>query len=474
MIYPKIIQGGMGAGVSCWQLAKTVSQAGQLGVVSGTAMDEIVARKLQIGDPSGHLKRAIDHFPDPEIAKRIYDTFYIKGGKSSSESFKSTPMLTHNPGQMLVELMVVANFTEVFLAKEGHDGPIGINLLEKIQLANLFALYGAMLAGVDYVIMGAGIPREIPGVLDKLTCHKDVALKIAVEGAIPDDDFHINFNPKTFFSTPIPDLKRPEFLGIISSHTLGMMLKKKSTGVVNGFVVEDPSAGGHNAPPRGKLSLNEKGEPIYGKRDTIEIEKIRDLGLPFWFAGSWGSPEKLKKALSLGAKGIQVGTAFAFSKESGFAKSIKDKVIQKVKTGEAVVFTDPRVSPTGFPFKVLSLQGTLSEEEEYQKRPRLCDQGYLRHMFKKPDNSIGYRCPAEPVDVYLKRGGDMENTKGRKCLCNGLITNLDLAQYRKDGYLEKPLVTASDDILSISQYLKNGKNIYSARDVIDHLLEGRE
>ena len=29
-------------------------------------------------------------------------------------------------------------------------------------------LYGAMLAGVDYVLMGAGIPRTIPGILDSL------------------------------------------------------------------------------------------------------------------------------------------------------------------------------------------------------------------------------------------------------------------------------------------------------------------
>ena len=57
---------------------------------------------------------------------------------------------------------MVANFVEVYLASEGHDGMVGINYLEKTQLATPYAIYGAMLAGVDFVLMGAGLPREIP------------------------------------------------------------------------------------------------------------------------------------------------------------------------------------------------------------------------------------------------------------------------------------------------------------------------
>ena len=40
---PTIIQGGMGAAVSDWRLANAVSSHGQLGVVSGTALDAILA-----------------------------------------------------------------------------------------------------------------------------------------------------------------------------------------------------------------------------------------------------------------------------------------------------------------------------------------------------------------------------------------------------------------------------------------------
>jgi NAD(P)H-dependent flavin oxidoreductase YrpB (nitropropane dioxygenase family) len=80
------------------------------------------------------------------------------------------------------QLAVLANFVEVWLAKEGHAGPVGVNLLTKVQLPNLASLYGAMLAGVDYVLMGAGIPREIPGALDALAEHRPARMRLDVEG----------------------------------------------------------------------------------------------------------------------------------------------------------------------------------------------------------------------------------------------------------------------------------------------------
>ena len=63
MTNPIIIQGGMGVGVSGWRLARTVAETGQLGVVSGTALPLVLTRQLQLGDPGGHLARALAHFP---------------------------------------------------------------------------------------------------------------------------------------------------------------------------------------------------------------------------------------------------------------------------------------------------------------------------------------------------------------------------------------------------------------------------
>ena len=52
-MHPEIIEGGMGAGVSSWTLAKAVAKKGQLGVVSSTALDATLVRHLCAGDQGG-------------------------------------------------------------------------------------------------------------------------------------------------------------------------------------------------------------------------------------------------------------------------------------------------------------------------------------------------------------------------------------------------------------------------------------
>ncbi len=353
MTEPMIIQGGMGVAVSNWRLAQAVSRTGQLGVVSGTALENVLARRLQLGDPDDSLRRALRHFPNPAIAQRILDRYFIPGGKAEGVAFKNSPMFSLNSPRELVELTVAANFVEVFLAKEGHRGPVGVNYLEKIQLPTLPSLYGSLLAGVDYVLMGAGIPRSIPGILDQLVLHQKVSLKINVHGAAAEDDYQATFDPKDIIESPGAVLKRPKFIAIVSSEVLAINLARKSSGKVDGFVIEDPSAGGHNAPPRGPLHLSDKGEPLYGPKDKVDLEAFRKLGLPFWLAGSCADPKKLKDAISQGATGIQVGTVFAYCEESGLMDRIKHRVLAKTLRGREEVFTDPQASPTGFPFKIV-------------------------------------------------------------------------------------------------------------------------
>ena len=75
---PVIIQGGMGIAVSNWNLAKTVSKTGQLGVVSGTAIDNVFARRLQDGDQSGDTRRALSHFPNQVIVEKLLKKYFIE------------------------------------------------------------------------------------------------------------------------------------------------------------------------------------------------------------------------------------------------------------------------------------------------------------------------------------------------------------------------------------------------------------
>jgi nitronate monooxygenase len=468
---PIIIQGGMGVAVSAWPLARAVSLTGQLGVVAGTALDVILARRLQLGDPDGHVRRAMAAFPLPNMADRILKRYFIPGGKAGDRPFITSPMHAIEPSQDLLELTVVSNFVEVYLAKEEHDGLVGINYLEKVQLPTLPSLFGALLGGVDYVLMGAGIPRAIPGILDSLCKGEPVELPLDVHGANPDDRFVTRFDPVAFTAGEIPRLVRPKFLAIIASESLAKMLARKASGRVDGFVVEGPTAGGHNAPPRGLMRLNDRGEPVYGGRDEPNLEVIRSLGRPFWLAGSYGVPERVTEALDAGAAGVQVGTAFAYCEKSGLPADLRRRVLAMSRQGTVDVLTDPAASPTGFPLKIVTLSGTLLQESVYEQRKRICDLGFLRHPYKKPDGTVGLRCPSEPVKDYIRKGGAEADTRGRKCVCNGLPANVGVGQVRRGGEQEKPLVTSGDDVRNAARFLPTpDAESYSAEDVVKYLL----
>jgi NAD(P)H-dependent flavin oxidoreductase YrpB (nitropropane dioxygenase family) len=467
--HPLIIQGGMGVGVSNWTLARAVSLRGQLGVVSGTGIDAVFVRRLQDGDIGGHIRRAMDAFPFQDIAAEVRSKYFRPEGREPGEPYKGLPLYRQVVTKARDQVTMLGSFAEVWLAKEGHGGVVGMNLLTKVQMPNLATLYGAMLAGVDYVLMGAGIPREIPGALDRLAELEPAKLKLDVEGASRDSSHELVFRPKDH-PDPGGPLKRPLFLPIISSNSLATVLARKATGKVNGFIVEAPIAGGHNAPPRGKLQLNERGEPVYGERDIVDLEKLKELGLPFWLAGGSGSPAKFREARAAGAAGIQVGTLFAYCDEAGFSDEVKETVRRQALNGRLDVVTDAVASPTGFPFKVVQSKGTLSDRIMYEQRERVCDLGYLRVAYERDDGRLDYRCSAEPVETFVKKGGQREATEGRKCLCNALFSAIGQPQVRKDGRVEQPLLTSGDEINSIRHLVGDNGTGYSAADVIDYLL----
>lgn len=461
----------MGVGISNWRLARAVSAEGQLGVVSGTALDQVLARRLQSGDPGGHMRRALDAFPVPHLAQQVWSTYYIPGGKAPTAAFALPPMPRVPPNEDWLRLCVVANFVEVFLAREGHEHPVGINYLEKIQIPHLASIYGAMLAGVQYVLMGAGIPLKIPGVLDTFVHHEPATYPLNVTGASADSHTQ-TFDPQAVIplGSDAAPLTRPKFLAIIASDVLALTLQRRANGRVDGFIVEAPTAGGHNAPPRGTLQLNAAGEPVYGDRDVVNLEKLRALGLPFWLAGGAAAPGKLREALDTGATGIQVGTAFALCDESGLSAVYRHGLLDDARTGRAHVHTSPVASPAGFPFKVADVPGTLSDPAVLKSRPRICDLGYLREAYQAADGTVGFRCPAEPVSLYVEKGGDPAATAGRVCICNALIATAGLPQVRARRHVEPAIVTMGDDVAGAARFLRLGAESYSAKDVVRTLL----
>jgi NAD(P)H-dependent flavin oxidoreductase YrpB (nitropropane dioxygenase family) len=454
----------MGVGVSSWPLARAVSRLGHLGVVSGTAVDTVMIRRLQDGDEGGHVQRAMQAFPASDVCEHVMRRFYRASGREG-RPYVLLPMFRKTVSVERARLTMLANFVEVWLAKEGHDGVVGINLLTKVQMPNLPSLYGAMLAGVDYVLMGAGIPREIPGVLDALAEHRVARLKLDVDGPAAAEPDELVFDPRVHLPGERATLLRPKFVPIVSASSLATTLARKATGRVDGFVVEGPTAGGHNAPPRGEPRFSEEGEPLYGERDVVDLGKIRELGLPFWIAGGAGTPEALRDALSVGAAGVQVGTLFAYCDESGVEPALKQAVLSGIAERTVRVRTDPRASPTGYPFKVVQVDGVDSQDD---RRERNCDLGYLRTAYRTATGRIGYRCAAEPVDQFVAKGGSAAETVGRRCLCNGLTANIGQAQERDAGP-EQPLLTSGDDLVSLTGFAR-GRSRYSAAEVVEYLI----
>ena len=455
----------MGVAVSGWRLARAVAMTGNLGVVSGTMLDTVMVRRLQDGDPDGSVREAISHFPSLEVGDEIIRRYFEPAGRRGAP-YKNLPMYKQRVSVARQRVTMLANFVEVWLARRGHGGAIGINLLTKVQMPTLPSLYGAMLAGVDYVIMGAGIPREIPGTLDALARHEPARLKLDIEGPNAGEPEFLEFDPSDYWSAPPPRIERPRFLGIVSASSLAATLARKSNGQVDGFIVEGPTAGGHNAPPRGPLKLDAAGAPIYGERDVVDFAKMRELDLPFWIAGGMGSPEALQAARDAGAAGIQVGTLFAWCEESGIAPELRERVLRHARTGDASIFTDPLASPTGYPFKVVR----TPEDPDDSRRERVCDLGYLRVAVRGANGRLVYRCAAEPVDAYVAKGGDVADTVGRRCLCNGLASTVGYGQVRH-GEVEPALITSGDDLMHLPERFRTPAS-YSAADVVDYLMSG--
>ena len=466
---PPIIQGGMGIAVSGWRLARAVAMAGHIGIVSGTGIDLVLVRELQNGDPNGRL-RVLADYPDQEYVAWLRATYYVEGGKAEGAPYKLLPIHKFSPTLRSQQVLAAAAYSEIRLAKEGHDGLVGMNLLAKIKRHTLGALVGTILADADLVVMGAGIPIEEAEALRLLADGRPARLRIDVD--VPDGventgPFYYNLDPNAVVPGYAPR-RAPAFFPIVSSDALASILEKKITpGAFAGFVVEHHTAGGHNAPPRNKR-VDADQNPVYDARDEANLARIAALGYPFYVAGGYGTPEALRRAWAHGAVGVQVGSLFSLCNESGYPEADKRHLIRSIHTGAAIIRTDGRASPTGFPFKVVEVAGTLGIPEAQAERTRICDLGYLQGAYLDAKGKMQGRCASEPVDDYVRKGGAVEDTVRRACLCNGLAANIGLGQVQKWGE-EQTFFTGGDDLVNLPLASAEHPH-YSAQDVIDHLM----
>jgi NAD(P)H-dependent flavin oxidoreductase YrpB (nitropropane dioxygenase family) len=228
------------------------------------------------------------------------------------------------------------------------------------------------------------------------------------------------------------------------------------------------------------MTKDELGQPIYGEKDNADLAAFRTLKFPFWLAGGYGSHAKLQEALGAGATGIQAGSVFALAEESGMQPEVRLGILHALRHGadDASLVRTTMVSPTGFAFKVVQLPATVSEGHIYETRRRVCDLGLLQQLgLGKPGEdgvrTLFQRCPAGPIDTYIKRRGLERNTEERWCLCNGLLSCVGLGQMRElrgTPSQEPAIVTLGDHLDGIRRLSRQGQAHYWAEDVVADIL----
>lgn len=455
---PRIVQGEMGAAVSSWRLAGEVARTGQLGVVSGTALDLVMTRRLQDGDPDRAVRRALSDLPFRNVAAELLEKYFVLDGREPDQPYGRAPKAVLPPGEDFLRVAVAAAFVEVRLAKRGDDSAmVGIDCRSTNPISIPATIYGAMLAGVDVVLVGADLAaaREVPRLLDELATGHRGSLGVDVLGA-PADAYRTAFDAREVFGGVTGALRRPALVTVVDPADVVAWVTGDPATAPDGLVVAGSASGGHAGADR---------EPV-----AEHLQAVVAAGVPFWLADGRG-PDGLTGALAKGATGIQVGTEFTLARESGLRDDLRDLALDRLRAGVLEVRTEQHVSPLGTPYRVAQLPGTLSEEQLAATRVRPpCDLGYLRRPYVRPTGTVGYQCPAEPLDVFVRKGGTPEAAAGRGCLCNSMLAAAGLGQVRGDGARELPLVTLGADVESARSLARVHPTGWSARDVVEWLL----
>lgn len=298
-----LVQGGMGVGVSASRLAGAVASLGGMGTIS-----------------SVDLRR---HHPD---------------------------LMDNTRGKVSKEAIDVANLEalnrEVSRAKQQSQGrgAVAVNIMKAVSQ---YAAYvkQACESGADAVVVGAGLPMDLPELTKE---HPNVAL--------------------------IPILSDVRGVSLV----LRKWLRKQR--LPDAIVIENPRyAAGHLGAPD-DASLD---KPDYTFSRVLEgcRQLFKDLGLesvriPLIAAGGVNSPQQLRGLLSSGADAVQLGTAFAVTREGDSHENFK-RVLLDAEPSDIVTF----MSVAGLPARAVRtpwLDAYLHKEAKLQSvaTERACREGF--------------------------------------------------------------------------------------------------
>lgn len=280
---------------------------------------------------------------------------------------------------------------EVRAAKAGSNVPVAVNIMVALSATYGDSVLGAMDGGVDVIISGAGLPLNLPAIV---ASH--------------------------------PRSGEVELVPIVSSGRAAQLIIKrwsKSGRLPSAMIVEGPSAGGH----LGWRTVAEIEDPDNSLEnllaEVLEVSKANGK-FPVIAAGGIYHKADITRMLELGAAGVQIGTRFLATEESGATPEFKQAVVA-CGPDDIVVAVTPG-SPCQLPFRVLNTCGMFVESVE-GKRKAKCDKHYLLRDGK---------CLAK------------DDPNSYFCICNGLLCAAGIG-----GMGEKPLYTVGSNAARVDRIM---------------------
>ncbi|MEY4616424.1 MAG: hypothetical protein RJB66_1384 [Pseudomonadota bacterium] len=290
-----------------------------------------------------------------------------------------------------------------------QGGPIGMNCMVAVMNQYEDSVLGSMDGGVDVIISGAGLPMALPEMVKAHPRCDEVAL--------------------------VPILS--------SGRAVDVVLKRwsRSNRMPDGIVVEGPLAGGHIAWRTREDAVDPKYNLDVLIGEVLETLAKWKLDIPVFAAGGVYDHADIKKYLAMGCAGVQMGTRFLATHESGANDEYRKMIIEA--TEDDIELADRPGSPCGMLFRVLKKSPFYQEALARTRAPK-CDKGYLLNKGN---------CPSKT---------DNEKTF---CICNGLLAAANSNKNEKDLYTVGQNAYRIKEMISVKELMAELAGVDAVRDL---------
>ena len=276
-----IVQGGMGVGVSAHRLAGAVARAGAMGTIAS----------IDLRHHHDDLSAQANHCRDKVELNRL-------------------------------NLIALDREIKAALADADGHGLVAVNIMKAVD-AHPDYVRQACASGAQAIVMGAGLPLDLP---DLTEAYPEVAL--------------------------VPILSDARGVAIVLKKWARLKRHGNGGRLPDAIVIEHPAyAGGHLGAPNPDDLVNPRFD-FAGVLPGI-FKVFDDMGIargqiPLIVGGGINSHEKLQAALALGASAVQVGTPFAVTEEGDAHPNFK-RVLAEARPEDIVTF----MSVAGLPARAV-------------------------------------------------------------------------------------------------------------------------